>query len=175
MTEPRVRLDMAARKAWLDGEPIHLPRRCFDLLAYLAERPGQVIAHRELMDGLWADSWGSGSTKTVHMHVSWLRRSLGDDPAAPAFIHTVRGLGLRLEPGTVTVIWPEPAPKPEPDVPATRVVLVKKGDVLAIGNVGKVSERSMATAASLRDQLQLSAVLLFEGDIDMTALPGGAM
>jgi len=100
MAEPRARLDVVARKAWIGGEPAHLPRLMFDLLIYLAARPGQAVTRDDLMREVWADSWGS-TRKTIDMHISGLRRRLGDDAANPRYIHTLRGVGFRLEPGTV--------------------------------------------------------------------------
>jgi DNA-binding response OmpR family regulator len=81
----------------LDGVPLSLTPKEFDLLAYLAERPGEVVTKRELLAEVWRQAWG-GSDKTVDVHVSWLRRKLGESAAAPRYLHTVRGVGLRLAP-----------------------------------------------------------------------------
>ncbi|MGR6922604.1 winged helix-turn-helix domain-containing protein [[Actinomadura] parvosata] len=168
--DPPVRLELMARRAWHHGQPLHLPRLQFDLLAYLAARAGQVVS----TDAILRDVWGferPSKTKTVSMHVSLLRQSLGDDAENPCYITTVRGVGLRLELGTVEIFQREVEPRPE----VTRVVLVRPGDVLVFGNVGSVSESTAATANALRDQLALRQVVLFQADIDMAALPGGAL
>jgi DNA-binding response OmpR family regulator len=90
-------IDVAARRANLAGEPLDLTPREFDLLAHLAERAGEVVTKRELLAEVWRQAWG-GSDKTVDVHVSWLRRKLGESAAAPRYLHTVRGVGLRLAP-----------------------------------------------------------------------------
>lgn len=88
-------LDPAARLATLDGAPLDLAPREFDLLRYLAERPGEVVTKRELLSEVWQQAWG-GSDKTIDVHLSWLRRKLGETAAEPRFLHTVRGVGVRL-------------------------------------------------------------------------------
>ncbi|HET6447478.1 MAG TPA: response regulator transcription factor [Conexibacter sp.] len=88
-------LDAAARRAWLGGEELHLSRKELDLLARLVHDAGRVVTREDLMADVWDVNW-FGSTKTLDVHVGWLRRKLGDDPAAPRFIHTVRGVGFRF-------------------------------------------------------------------------------
>jgi DNA-binding response OmpR family regulator len=88
-------LDPAARQVRLDGEPVDLSPREFDLLRHLAEREGEVVTKRELLTEVWQQPWG-GSDKTVDVHLSWLRRKLGESAAAPRYLHTVRGVGVRL-------------------------------------------------------------------------------
>jgi DNA-binding response OmpR family regulator len=90
-----VRIDVAARRAWRSGKELSLTRKEFDLLVRLAQDAGQVVTREALMSDVWDMNW-FGSTKTLDVHVAWLRRKLGDDPAAPAYIHTVRGVGFRL-------------------------------------------------------------------------------
>ena len=85
----------AAREAFLDGVLIDLTRREFDLLTYLAERPGTVVSKRELLAEIWRMPYG-GADKTVDVHLSWLRRKLGESAAEPRFLHTVRGVGIKL-------------------------------------------------------------------------------
>jgi len=89
-------LDVAARTARLDGQPLELTPREFDLLRYLAERPGQVVGKRELLAEVWHQPYG-GAEKTVDVHLSWLRRKLGETAQAPRYLHTVRSVGVRLE------------------------------------------------------------------------------
>ncbi len=88
-------LDPAARTARLDGEPLDLSRKEFDLLAELMSHAGHVVTREDLMASVWDVNW-FGSTKTLDVHVGWLRRKLGDDPNAPRYIETVRGVGFRF-------------------------------------------------------------------------------
>jgi DNA-binding response OmpR family regulator len=88
-------LDTAARRARLDGEELQLARKEMDLLVRLMRDAGRVVSREDLMTDVWDANW-FGSTKTLDVHVGWLRRKLGDDPAAPRFIHTVRGVGFRF-------------------------------------------------------------------------------
>jgi two-component system, OmpR family, response regulator RegX3 len=88
-------LDPAARIASLDGERLDLSRKEFDLLAVLMGNAGRVVKREDLMAEVWDSNW-FGSTKTLDVHVGWLRRKLGDDPAEPAYIETVRGVGFRF-------------------------------------------------------------------------------
>jgi DNA-binding response OmpR family regulator len=88
-------LDVAGRRATLDGHPVELSPREFDLLRHLAERPGEVVTKKELLTEVWQQAWG-GSDKTVDVHLSWLRRKLGETAAEPRYLHTVRGVGVRL-------------------------------------------------------------------------------
>ncbi len=93
-------LEVSARKVTLDGQPLELSPREFDLLAHLAEHAGDVVTKRELLTEVWNQPWG-GSDKTVDVHLSWLRRKLGESAAEPRYLHTVRGVGVRLSaPGT---------------------------------------------------------------------------
>jgi DNA-binding response OmpR family regulator len=102
-----LQLEPAARIARLDGVPLTLARKEFDLLALLATRAGSVVRREDLMAEVWDENW-FGSTKTLDVHVGALRRKLGDDPADPTYIHTVRGVGFRF-----TEPDPEPG-SPEP-------------------------------------------------------------
>jgi DNA-binding response OmpR family regulator len=90
-----LRIDIGARRAWRSGQELDLARKEFDLLARLAQDAGRVVTREALMSDVWDTNW-FGSTKTLDVHVAWLRRKLGDDPAAPLYIHTVRGVGFRL-------------------------------------------------------------------------------
>lgn len=90
-------IDTGARRVFLDGREIELTRKEFDLLSRLARDAGQVVTRETLMADVWDTNW-FGSTKTLDVHVGWLRSKLGDDPAAPRFLHTVRGVGFRLSP-----------------------------------------------------------------------------
>jgi DNA-binding response OmpR family regulator len=88
-------VDVDAHVATLDERPLDLARKEFDLLAHLAARPGQVVSKRELMATVWGLPYGGGD-KTVDVHLSWLRRKLGETAAAPRYLHAVRGVGVKL-------------------------------------------------------------------------------
>lgn len=91
-------IDPASREACLDGEPIALTRTEFDILAALSSRPGVVWSRRQLIDTVWGEPW-VGNDHLVDVHVGHVRRKLGDDPTAPRFVHTVRGVGYRMGSG----------------------------------------------------------------------------
>jgi two-component system response regulator RegX3 len=90
-----LRLDPARRAVTLAGKPLELSRKEFDLLALLVREAGSVVSRERLIDEVWDVNW-FGSTKTLDVHVSGLRRKLGDDPASPRYLHTVRGVGFRF-------------------------------------------------------------------------------
>ncbi len=92
-----VRVDVAARRAWQGDRELDLSPKEFDLLALLVREAGRVVTRERIMAEVWDENW-FGSTKTLDMHVSWLRRKLGEDADAPHRIVTVRGVGLRFEP-----------------------------------------------------------------------------
>jgi len=92
-------VDRSAREATLDGRPLELTRMEFDLLAHLAGRAGRVVTKRQLMAEVWQQPYG-GADKTVDVHLSWLRRKLGETAAEPRYLQTVRGVGVKLvDPG----------------------------------------------------------------------------
>ena len=93
-----VRMDLAAHRAFQGDRELHLTAKEYDLLRVLVRDAGSVVPRETLMREVW-DSDPSGSTKTLDMHVSWLRRKLGDDANAPRYISTVRGMGFRFETG----------------------------------------------------------------------------
>lgn len=88
-------IDARGREAHLDGTRLDLSPREFDLLRYLAERAGEVVSKRELLAEVWHMPYG-GADKTVDVHLSWLRRKLGETGDHPRYLHTVRGVGVRL-------------------------------------------------------------------------------
>ena len=88
-------VDVAARRAHLNGEELQLSRKEFDLLAELIRHAGRVVTREQLMDRVWDENW-FGSTKTLDVHIRWLRQKLGDDPSEPRYVHTVRGVGFRF-------------------------------------------------------------------------------
>jgi DNA-binding response OmpR family regulator len=90
-------VDIRTRTAVLDGRELELRPREFDLLAYLAARPGEVVTKRTLLADVWQSPYG-GADKTVDVHLSWLRRKLGETAAEPRMLHSVRGVGVKLVP-----------------------------------------------------------------------------
>jgi len=88
-------LDSGAYVATLDGTVLDLSRREFDLLHYLAMHAGRVVARRDLLTHVWRMPYG-GADKTVDVHISWLRRKLGETAQQPRYLHTVRGVGVKL-------------------------------------------------------------------------------
>ena len=88
-------ISFRTREASLDGVALDLTPREFDLLHYLAERAGTVISKRELLTEVWQLPYG-GADKTVDVHLAWLRRKLGETAATARYLHTVRGVGVKL-------------------------------------------------------------------------------
>jgi DNA-binding response OmpR family regulator len=93
-----LRIDVAGREVFIDDELITLTRTEFDVLAALSGRPGVVLSRRQLLDAVWTESW-VGNEHLVDVHVGHLRRKLGDDPATPRYVITVRGVGYRMGSG----------------------------------------------------------------------------
>jgi DNA-binding response OmpR family regulator len=91
-------LDRVAREVRLDGHVVELTRTEFDVLATLAARPRQAFTRRQLIDVVWGGDW-VGDEHLVDIHVGHVRRKLGDDPADPRYLLTVRGIGYRMGPG----------------------------------------------------------------------------
>jgi len=90
-----LRVDLRTREATLDGRDLGLTPREFALLHYLASRLGEVVTKRELLAEVWHLPYG-GADKTVDVHLSWLRRKLGETAADARYLHTVRGVGVRV-------------------------------------------------------------------------------
>jgi DNA-binding response OmpR family regulator len=90
-----LRVDVGERTAHLDGVLLALTRKEFDLLAYLAARPGRVVSRRELLEEVWRQP-AVGEDQTIDVHLYWLRRKLGETAAKPRYLRTVRGVGFRL-------------------------------------------------------------------------------
>lgn len=88
-------IDLDSHEVDLDGATLDLTARMFDLLVYLAQRPGKLVTKRELLAEVWRQPYG-GADKTVDVHVSWLRKALGETAAEPVYLHTKRGVGIRL-------------------------------------------------------------------------------
>ena len=90
-----VRIDPGRRSASFRGDELELSRKEFDLLRLLIENAGSVVTRERLIDEVWDTNW-FGSTKTLDVHVSGLRKKLDDDPSSARYIHTVRGVGFRF-------------------------------------------------------------------------------
>jgi two-component system response regulator RegX3 len=90
-----IRLDPASRTVTKDDQPVELAAKEFDLLQILMASAGQVLRREQIMDEVWDPHW-FGPTKTLDVHVSWLRKKIEDDPADPRYITTVRGVGFRF-------------------------------------------------------------------------------
>ncbi len=95
ITVGELQINVETREARLRGVDLLLKGKEFDLLAYLAERAGHVVRKRELLSAVWRQPYG-GPDKTVDVHLSWLRKKLGESAAEPRYIHTERGVGIRL-------------------------------------------------------------------------------
>jgi DNA-binding response OmpR family regulator len=92
-----VRIDPASRMASKNGTMLELTAREFDLLRMLMSNAGRVVRREDIMDEVWDRNW-FGSTKTLDVHVAWLRKKIEDDPASPRYITTVRRVGFRFAP-----------------------------------------------------------------------------
>ncbi|GIG61961.1 DNA-binding response regulator [Longispora fulva] len=88
-------IDPSRRTATLDGTELELTRREYDLLTYLAARVGRVVTRQEIVTEVWRQPY-SGTEQTLDVHISWLRRKLGETAAKPRLLRTVRGVGLML-------------------------------------------------------------------------------
>ncbi len=92
-----LRLDLHRRTTELAGRTLDLSRLEFDLLAHLMRRSPEVVSRRELLAEVWRQPHG-GADKTIDVHLSWLRRKLGESADDPRYLHTVRGVGIKLDP-----------------------------------------------------------------------------
>jgi two-component system alkaline phosphatase synthesis response regulator PhoP len=90
-----LRIDLAGRRVKLDNKEIELRPREFDLLAFLAARPGRVYSRDQLLQEVWGFDY-AGDTRTVDVHVRWLRMKIEANPSAPLRVQTVRGVGYRF-------------------------------------------------------------------------------
>jgi two-component system KDP operon response regulator KdpE len=95
LTVGALAVDPLAREARLDGRQLDLTPKEFELLLFLAEHAGIVVSKRDLLVEVWRQPYG-GADKTVDVHLSWLRRKLGETAADPRYLHTVRGVGVKL-------------------------------------------------------------------------------
>ena len=98
ITVQDVRVDPTTRRVWRGDREIGLSRKEFELLHALMRRAGAVVSRDELMRDVWDTTFWT-SSKTIDVHLGWVRRKLGDDSRRPRLITTVRGRGLRFEVG----------------------------------------------------------------------------
>jgi DNA-binding response OmpR family regulator len=91
----RCRIDLAGHRLLRDGKAVPLKPKAFELLAFLARNMGQVFTREQLLERVWGYDY-AGETRTVDVHVHWLRAEIEDDPATPQYLHTVRGVGYVL-------------------------------------------------------------------------------
>ena len=87
-----VQVDLAGHRLLRDGAPVPLKPKAFELLAFLVRNPGQVFTRDQLLERVWGYDY-AGETRTVDVHVHWLRTAIEADASVPTFIHTVRGVG----------------------------------------------------------------------------------
>ncbi len=95
ITVGQIVIDLDAQEARFEGRTLDLTAREFELLAYLAERPGTMVSKRQILAEVWHQPYG-GADKTIDVHLSWLRKKLGESAADPKYILTRRGVGVRL-------------------------------------------------------------------------------
>lgn len=95
-----VRLDPDARRAWRGDQEINFSRKEYDLVLALIARAGDIVTREELMRDVWHSTFWT-SSKTIDVHLGWVRRKLGDDTRRPTLITTIRGKGLRFETGVL--------------------------------------------------------------------------
>jgi DNA-binding response OmpR family regulator len=88
----RVQVDLAGHRLLRDGDSLPIKPKAFELLAFLLRHPGQAFTRDQLLEHVWGYDY-AGETRTVDVHIHWLRTTLEDDASAPTFIHTVRGVG----------------------------------------------------------------------------------
>ena len=91
-----VRVDPVTRQVWCEQREISFSRKEFDLLYALISRAGEIVTREELMREVWNTTFWT-SSKTIDVHLGWVRRKLGDDSRRPHLITTIRGKGLRFE------------------------------------------------------------------------------
>jgi DNA-binding response OmpR family regulator len=87
-----VTIDLAGHRLLRDGKPLAVKPKAFELLAFLVRNPGQVFSREQLLDRVWGYEY-AGETRTVDVHVHWLRQRIEEDPSKPRFLETVRGVG----------------------------------------------------------------------------------
>ena len=90
------KVDTSRRRAWRDGGELTFPQKEFDLFTCLIRNHGMVLTRDLLLEQVWGIDFG-GDSRTVDVHIRWLREKIEPDPAHPRYIQTVRGVGYRFE------------------------------------------------------------------------------
>jgi DNA-binding response OmpR family regulator len=88
----RVQADLAGHRLLRDGEPLPIKPKAFELLAFLVRHPGQVFTREQLLENVWGYDY-AGESRTVDVHIHWLRSQIEEKPGSPRYLHTVRGVG----------------------------------------------------------------------------------
>jgi DNA-binding response OmpR family regulator len=104
-----VQVDVAGHRVLREGREVAVKPKVFELLAFLLRHPGQVVSRDQLLEQVWGYDY-PGETRTVDVHVHWLRAAVEPDPGAPTIIQTVRGVGYVLR----RPVPPAPVPAPAP-------------------------------------------------------------
>jgi two-component system OmpR family response regulator len=96
LTIGNLEVDVARHRASLSGAALELPPKEFDLLAFLAKNRGLVFSREQLLEKVWGYDY-AGDTRTVDVHIRWLRQKIEPNPSHPVLLVTVRGTGYKLE------------------------------------------------------------------------------
>ncbi|MBB2914893.1 DNA-binding winged helix-turn-helix (wHTH) protein [Streptosporangium becharense] len=131
---PPLRVDLRACRVWQGQEELSLTLLEFRLLALLVDHAGVVVTREQIMHEVWGTGWRP--SKTLDMHISWLRRKLSDDATWPTYITTVRGIGFRFDGAAEVVGYPAS--------PASA------GDALALARAVLAELRALADSAQAR-------------------------
>ena len=91
----RVEVDLAGHRLLRDGESLPVKPKAFELLQFLLRHPGQVFTREQLLSSVWGYDY-AGESRTVDVHVHWLRAQIEEDPQDPQLLQTVRGVGYVL-------------------------------------------------------------------------------
>jgi DNA-binding response OmpR family regulator len=91
-----IKVDTSSRRAWRDGAELSLAQKEFDLLTCLIRNPGIALTRDLLLERVWGTEF-AGDSRTVDVHIRWLREKIEQDPARPRYIQTVRGVGYRFD------------------------------------------------------------------------------
>jgi DNA-binding response OmpR family regulator len=92
----RLKIDTSRRRAWCEGEELNLSQKEFDLITCLIRNRGIALSRDLLLERVWGLDF-IGDSRTVDVHIRWLREKIEPDPSRPRYIQTVRGIGYRFE------------------------------------------------------------------------------
>ena len=155
--------DRQSRLLWRDGAEVALPPRVLGVLEVLMDRPGQVVARQDLLDGVWKDAFVTDTS--LAEAVSFLRQALGDDPQAPRYIQTVHRRGYRFLPPLIEELAPQTVTPAEPSHAARRgvtsepIVNVTDRDSAASATVKPSIAWELSEGGSLSAEAKLSTVM----------------